>query len=82
MGFFPEYTNTYGESLGPKVKIHLSVYSSEFARFPKERIPEPDKYHSIDFFEPNYPVDEADDDLNNRAMQIFLDEPLVCESAQ
>jgi hypothetical protein len=78
MGYFAHYGDLEHDDLGPKLKVHLSVYSTEFARFPQSKVPEPDQYHEIDFFEPRTSVDALDSALDDRAMEILVESPLVC----
>ena len=75
MGYFPRYFDLDERDLGPKVKIHLSVGSSDFARSPPDR--PPNQYRSIDQFESISP-DAFDGELNERAMEILLESRLTC----
>lgn len=81
MGYFPHFRDLSGNDLGSTLKVHLSVNSSEFARFPPNQQPEPDKYHEIDDFDPSADIDSIDDALNDRGMGILIETKLICGSS-
>jgi hypothetical protein len=79
MGYFPRYFDLDDKDLGPKVKVHLSVISSEFARSPTNRAPS--QYRTIDQFE-SISNDELDEEFNERLAEIFQESPLTCSLKQ
>jgi hypothetical protein len=82
MGEFASTKDQNDDNQGRKVKIHMSVYSSEYARFPSSILPENSQYRPISHYDPTVAIDELDEVLNvlnEHFMNLIFKSRLACD---